>query len=88
MTHKPISAKSFKMADRGQFVDLHEPSNRNVSMSQARELLNHRWDFVRKDAEKVLESHAEGRRSAFKAYGQGHDMSVHGEGKPHGSVHD
>ena len=79
-----INAKSFKMADKGQFVDLHEPANRNISMPQARKLLEHRFDFVRQDAKRVLDSHVQNRRDTLKVYGEGHDMKQLGEGKEYG----
>ena len=46
-----VSFQNFKMVDRGQFKDLHEPSNQNVSVEQAEENFNsfrfHRFKFFR-----------------------------------------
>ena len=55
-----------KEPDMGQFKDLHEPANSNMTMENARELMEHRFDFLRPIGEAALNWHAKTNRRNMK----------------------
>ena len=57
---------NFNMKHMGQFVDMHEASNNNVSMEQAREMCGHRFDMVRRAGGAVMCFHVDAARNAMK----------------------